>query len=90
MKRDNFVFGLVLGLLMPFIAYILAVNLDELFRTWGKEIFPYVMAAAINLIALRLFYKHGFPKVGMGILFSTFISAILLFTFTEASIFPIN
>lgn len=82
MKRNSFFFGGVLGLIMPIIAHLLT-----LFTTWNmaignKSLSLYVIAALINLLFVRFFYRNALEKSARGVILITFVAAIVLI-FTE-------
>ncbi|QBQ42800.1 hypothetical protein E2P86_17295 [Sphingobacterium psychroaquaticum] len=83
--RNSFWLGLLIGSVFPGIAYLLtqySTVATSLFE--GKEIGFYVLAVAINLFLVRLFYRRDTQqdKVAKGIVFVTFI-ALILFLYTH-------
>ncbi|WP_437919387.1 hypothetical protein [Sphingobacterium sp. LRF_L2] len=83
--KNNIIVGIVIGVLPPFFAYLLTAHTDfanELFPT--KPFILYVLAAAINLILIRVFYKktaEGKEKIAQGIVMVTFVGMLLFLYF---------
>jgi hypothetical protein len=76
-KNDQFVIGSLLGLLLPALAYISVELLKFDVQILGKPHLLYIAAAGLNLVMMRVFYRQGKANTASGVIFSTFISAIL-------------
>lgn len=79
--KNNIVVGLLIGLILPLLAYFMAEVFfkNEIFP--NKPGVPYLIAVAINLILLKFTYKSNADKTGLGLLLVTFIVVILAFIF---------
>ncbi|HZH55012.1 MAG TPA: hypothetical protein VFD72_05125 [Sphingobacteriaceae bacterium] len=76
--RNNFYSGLVLGSLMPLIAYALTTWTDwDQYFTNRPAIF-YVLAGLVNLFMMRWFYRNQGENTGRGVIFVTFLGVLLL------------
>ncbi len=77
--RDNYFFGAVLGVICPLLAY-LATTFTELQAMLfaQKPIALYVIAAVINLIAVRFIYRSGREATAKGIILVTFLAMVVL------------
>ncbi|NQD71087.1 hypothetical protein HP439_10185 [Sphingobacterium shayense] len=81
--RNNFFLGLVVGLCAPIVAFGLTeyslIGSDILPR---QPLFLYALAAGINLLLVRVFYRNQPPrdKIAKGILSVTFL-AMLVFLY---------
>ncbi|WP_257669356.1 hypothetical protein [Parapedobacter tibetensis] len=81
MKINHFLFGCIIGLLAPTAAHLLT-----LFTSWNmvignKSLSLYVIAALINLLLMRFFYRNALEQSARGVILITFVAAmVLLFT----------
>lgn len=76
MKRNSFLAGVAVGVLAPVVSYLL-----KLFSPLGATMHPlslYVVAAAINLLLVRFFYRRELDRSARGILLITFVAALFL------------
>lgn len=83
--KNSFLLGVVAGVLFPLAAFLLKNNVDYNVGFFqGKPFAFYWIAIALNLIAVRIFYRKeaNQQKRANGILLSTFI-AMLIFLYTE-------
>lgn len=83
--KNNIWLGLLLGLIFPLLAFVLSryTSLTDLLPA-GKEGVPYIVAAAVNLIAVRFLYrrKPQMDNVAKGVMLITFL-AMLAFLYTQ-------
>ncbi|HNW71109.1 MAG TPA: hypothetical protein PKI01_11945 [Bacteroidales bacterium] len=84
LKKDSFLLGIVLGVLMPAICFGILYFLNVTFpnKETGKEIFRlttvFIVSLIPNAIALRIYLVNlKADRTGKGILFVTFIFAII-------------
>lgn len=68
--------GCLVGVLAPSVAYWLKTSASLGMAT--HPLSPYVVAAAINLLLIRFFYRKGLDRCAQGILLITFVAALLL------------
>lgn len=80
--KNNFLWGLVLGIIAPALSYYLTV-----FTDWQMQLFPskpagfYVLAATVNLVGAWIAHKRGFDKIATGLILATFLGMMaLIFT----------
>ena len=83
--KNSFWLGLLLGLIFPLLAFLLSnyTALATKFPT-GKEGILYMIAAGLNLLALRFLYKRDRPldQIAKGVIAITFL-AMLAFLYAE-------
>lgn len=87
-NRDSFVFGLIIGLLLPAIGFVIFYLLDMLAQPLFsrdqicKTTTIQLVSIALNLFAIRYYFVNlKFEKSGKGVLLVTFIYLILFFLF---------
>lgn len=79
--KNNIAIGVLLGLILPLLAYFFA---EVIFK---NQIIPskpgvlYLVTIAVNLILMRFNFKFGADKTATGILLVTFLVLILTFVF---------
>lgn len=78
MKRNNFLFGALLGLAAPAIAHLLTRFTDWAALLGGKDIGLYVAAALVNLLLVRYYYRHTMENTARGLILVTFVATIVL------------
>ena len=76
-KKDHFLGGVLLGFIFPVVAYVCVEILKLDVQFLGKKHLLYIGSVVINLLLLRLLFKSDRAQTASGILFSTFISALL-------------
>jgi len=84
MRRNSFLLGSLLGASAPAVAYILKV-----FSPLGTTMHPlslYVIAAGINLLLLRFFYRQARERTARGVLLITFLALVLLIFIEKLSL----
>jgi hypothetical protein len=76
-KKDKFLTGALMGVIPPALAWFIIEILkfdDEIF---GKKHFFYIASVIVNLLILRYFFRNDRPETASGVIFSTFISALV-------------
>lgn len=88
LKKDNFAFGALIGLVLPAIIYGLLWFISMLVKTEGVWARPFkpenmmLLAVMLNLIPMRIYMvKYKFEKTGRGILLITFLLMIGYFIY---------
>ena len=76
-KKDKFITGLLVGFVSPAIAFFLVEVLGYDGEILGKKHLLYIASVVINLLLLRFFFRSDRSQIASGIIFSTFISALL-------------
>lgn len=92
-KKNSFVFGIILGILVPFHFYmtlnILLYLVDILFNT-GKilqESNLQLLSIVTNIVLIRIYFKNlKFEKTGKGLLVITFALILFFLIFKEIKI----
>ncbi|MFC3200021.1 hypothetical protein ACFOET_20540 [Parapedobacter deserti] len=82
MKKNSFLFGSIIGLLAPSIAYFIMLLTPPLAITIGvRPLGLYAVSALINLLLVRFFYRNTLEKSAHGVVLITFAAALwLIFT----------
>lgn len=83
MQGNPFLSGLVLGLLAPVAAHILTKFTSLPFFIGSKPLGLYVIAALINLLLVRYFYRNGREPMARGVILITFVLVLLLIFTTK-------
>ena len=86
-KKDSFVFGIAIGIILPFAIFGILHFIVDLFHVNGskgvrvlQDSTLQLIAIFINMFVLRYYLlKLKYDKTGRGVLFSTFICAIIYF-----------
>lgn len=86
MKKDNLFFGALLGLVAPIIAFVMSrfnlIGID----IGSKSLSFYAIAALINLLLMRYYYRNEMENSARGIILITFMSAMAVLFFGDAKI----
>jgi len=87
-KRDQFFVGIIFGLLLPVVFFIVLYLIDllvlEMFNTHmlRKQEYLFLLSIAINLFAIKYYFVNlNYDKTGRGILIVTFALTLLYFLF---------
>lgn len=82
-NRDQFWFGLFVGLIFPAVLYLILYALDLLvLDLWNTHIlarqeYLYILSLVVNLLTIRYYFVNlKFDKTGRGILLITFLLGI--------------
>jgi len=76
-RKDRFLSGLLVGVISPAIAWFLVEILGFNGEILGKKHLLYIASVVINLLLLRFFFRSDRTQIASGIIFSTFISALV-------------
>jgi len=82
LKKNNIAFGILAGLILPALMWLVFGILfkhNTLF--FNKPAIPYMVAVALNLFAIKYFFKKDAGKTGAGMILSTFTCMLLVFLF---------
>lgn len=82
--KNNIWTGMVIGLICPLAAYLLIMHTsvpERIFPT--KPFIAYLIAAAINLLLVRIFYRKTMPqdKTARGVMLVTFLGMLVFLYF---------
>ena len=75
--KDKFYLGLLYGTALPLLAYVFGDMLQKEFQRFIRPNFFYILCIAINIIIFRLALKKDYEKLAKGVLFSTFMYALI-------------
>ena len=86
--KNNLFLGLVLGLIFPLLAQLLVLFTSVQTSLFAhKPIAIYVIAATLNLIAVRFLYRGGKEKTANGVILATFLAMIVLIVLQRELVF---
>lgn len=77
-KTNNFFAGMCVGLIMPVAAYLLSSYTNWVSYIGNKPLGFYVLAALVNLLLLRYFYRNNGEYTAKGIIMVTFLGLLVL------------
>jgi len=87
-KRDSWLLGIILGMIVPIVVYALIMwVLNHLGKADGLQYYPNPKAPAlaglaVNLLAFRYYMVNlRFDKTGRGIILVSFVMVIAIFAF---------
>ncbi|SEL79277.1 hypothetical protein SAMN05421740_11063 [Parapedobacter koreensis] len=87
LQRNSFPFGCLVGLLAPIVAYVITAWFASFnIIIGGKPLGLYVIAALINLLFVRFFYRNGLERSARGVILVTFVSVLLLIFIEKLSL----
>ena len=77
LKKDNLVWGLILGVIFPGTAFLLIQSgMGNIINNNPHTL--YGLAALLNLLVLRYYYHFKLTKTAQGVILTTFILAMIL------------
>lgn len=87
--KNNIWIGMAIGLIFPLLAYLLTTYTtmsDKMFAT--KPFLLYIVAGAINLVLIRLFYRKttSLEKSAKGVMLVTFLGMLVFLYFHKMNI----
>ncbi len=86
--KNNFVLGTALGVIFPLLAHVATTFTNiQTFLFTHKPIALYVIAATINLIAVRFLYRNEKEATANGVVLATFLAMIVLIVFMREMVF---
>ena len=84
--RDQFWFGLLIGLVYPAVLFAVLLGIDTTVFRWAgrhileKQEYLYILSLVVNLLTIRYYFVNlKYDKTGRGILLVTFIYGITYF-----------
>ncbi|GAA4797008.1 hypothetical protein GCM10023231_26880 [Olivibacter ginsenosidimutans] len=83
LKKNNLFTGAALGAVAPVMAYWLTEHTSLGTRFVDKPLLLYVIAATLNLLLARYFYRRQAAKTGGSLIGITFVGLLLLLVFKE-------
>jgi hypothetical protein len=80
-NKDSMLSGILLGLVVPAMAWFIFNVLYKGVVLLHKPAIPYLVALGINLFIIRICFKKNLDDTGRGIMATTFVCVILLLVF---------
>lgn len=81
LKKNSLIVGIFAGLIFPALAWVVSWYLRNSIDIINRPALPYLVAIALNLIALRFLQKKELDQTGRGLMLATFVVMILVFIF---------
>ena len=78
-KKDSVWLGLGLGLVLPAIAFFMVEIIKKNLVFLQKDDLLYIGCVALNMLALKYFYKKDMEATAKGIISATFVCAFIFF-----------
>jgi hypothetical protein len=75
--KDKFYLGLLYGTALPLLAYVFGDMIQQELQKFIRPNFFYILCIALNIIIFRIALKKDYEKLARGVLFSTFIYALI-------------
>ena len=79
LKRDNVWLGLILGLILPGIAFFFVEILKKNIKVLEKDNLLYIGCVALNLLLVRYLFRSYKENTAKGLISATFICAFIFF-----------
>jgi hypothetical protein len=79
LKKNNLLFGILIALIFPAIAWLIAGLLANNIYIINKPAMPYFVAIALNLVLMRISFSKGADKTARGVILTTFVVMALIF-----------
>ena len=79
LKRDNVWLGLVLGLILPGLAFLFVEILKKNIKVLEKDDLLYIGCVALNLLLMRFFVSAYKENTAKGIIAATFVCDFIFF-----------
>lgn len=79
LKRDNIWIGLLAGLILPGIATLLVLFLQDAVAVLKRVDLLYIGCIALNLISVRYLFRHRLENTARGVVAATFVCAMIFF-----------
>jgi len=81
LEKNSLIVGILIGLIFPAVAWVVSWYLRNAIDIINRPALPYLVAIALNLIALRFLQKKELDQTGRGLMLATFVVMILVFIF---------
>ena len=88
--RDQFAFGILIGIVLPSLFYFVVYGIDMLVfailetHILAKQTYIYMLSLAANLFAIKYYFVNlKYDKTGRGVLLVTFALALAYFAIFE-------
>lgn len=82
-RTNNFYLGILIGAVMPLLSYVLTQTTNWGILLTNKPVGLFILAGAVNLLLLRLYYRRDCENTARGVIMITFLGLmVLIFTKT--------
>jgi len=88
-KKDSILLGILAGICLPGFVYLIHFLLQQQWALQRNTTAYYLVAIALNLIAVRFSYSYQFERLARGILVSSFVICLLIFYLSKQAIWSI-
>ncbi len=76
--KNSILMGLLIGLLLPAVAWVLFAKLYPTTVILNKPAIPYLIAIGLNLVIVKLCFKSHADQTGKGVMLATFVSMLII------------
>jgi len=81
LKINNMLAGVLFALVFPVLATVSGYFLKDNAYIINRPFLPCIIAIALNLVVLRIFFKAGADKTARGVIMVSFVYLLLFFVF---------
>ncbi len=79
LNKNSYLTGALAALIFPAIACGAAYYFRYTAEVMNRPALPYLLAVALNLLAMRFIFRYGYDKTGKAMMATTFIVLIAVF-----------
>jgi hypothetical protein len=76
--KNSILMGLLVGLLLPAVAWVLFGRLNPNTVILNKPAIPYLIALGLNLFIVKLCFQRNADITGKGVMLATFASMLVM------------
>ena len=76
--KNSILMGMLIGLLLPAVAWVLFARLYPTTVILNKPAIPYLIAIGLNLFMVKLCFKRHADNTGKGVMLATFASMLIM------------
>lgn len=88
-KKDSILLGVLAGICLPGLVYLIHFLVQHQWALQRNTTAYYLVAIALNLIAVRFSYSYQLERLARGILVSSFVICLLVFYLSKQAIWSI-
>ena len=85
-KKDSILLGILAGLCLPGLVYLIHFLVQQQWALQRNTTAYYLVAIALNLIAVRFSYSYQLERLARGILASSFVICLLVFYLSKQAL----
>jgi hypothetical protein len=85
-KKDSILLGILAGISLPGLMYLIHFLVQQQWAIQRNTTAYYLVAIALNLIAVRFSHSYQLERLAKGILASSFVICLLIFYLSKQAI----